>query len=119
MPIYTINKMTFNSADIEKSGSHPSPRHTYRFTSEKGVDFILPCISDSGNARTLVAQDLLEEKSIEYYETDADEHLIAPNGTDMHISGCVMLAARDGTRNSSSLDPRGPGPFFTPRFPEE
>ena len=93
MPIYTINKMTFNSADIEKSGSHPSPRHTYRFTSEKGVDFILPCISDSGNARTLVAQDLLEEKSIEYYEADADEHLIAPNGTDMHISGCVMLAA--------------------------
>ena len=88
MPIYTINKMTFNSADIEKSGSHPSPRHTYRFTSEKGVDFILPCISDSGNARTLVAQDLLEEKSIEYYEADADEHLIAPNGTDMHIQGC-------------------------------
>ena len=26
---------------------------------------------------------------------------------------------RDGTRNSSSLDPRGPRPFFTPRFPEE
>ena len=27
--------------------------------------------------------------------------------------------SRDGTRNSSSLDPRGPGAFFTPRFPEE
>ena len=29
------------------------------------------------------------------------------------------VQTRDGTRNSSSLDPRGPGPFFTPRFPEE
>jgi hypothetical protein len=29
------------------------------------------------------------------------------------------VPTRDGTRNSSSLVPRGPGPFFTPRFPEE
>ena len=29
------------------------------------------------------------------------------------------VPTRDGTRNSSSLDPWGPGTFFTPRFPEE
>ena len=32
---------------------------------------------------------------------------------------CSLLPSRDGTRNSSSLVPRGPRPFFTPRFPEE
>ena len=90
---HIISTLTFDSSKVEKTGSHPSPRHTYRFTSEKGIDFILPCIRDSGNARTLVAQDILDGKAIEYYEADADEHLTAPNGTDMHISGCIMLAA--------------------------
>ena len=31
----------------------------------------------------------------------------------------TKIRTRDGTRNSSSLDPRGSGPFLTPRFPEE
>ena len=35
------------------------------------------------------------------------------------ISKGSKVSIRDGTRNSSSLNPRGPGPFFTPRFPEE
>ena len=37
----------------------------------------------------------------------------------MMISASIYGQSRDGTRNSSSLVPRGPGPFFTPRFPEE
>ena len=90
---YRIATLTFDSANIKKSGSQPIAKHTYRFTSENGTDFILPCISDSGNARTLVAQDILDDNAIAYYEADADEHLIAPNGTDMHISGCILLAA--------------------------
>jgi hypothetical protein len=31
----------------------------------------------------------------------------------------AKLFVPDGTRNSLSLDPRRPGPFFTPQFPEE
>ena len=90
---HKIMHLKFDSSKIDKTGSKPSPRHTYRFTSETGVEFVLPCISDSGNARTLVAKDLLDEKGIKYYEADADEHLTAPNGADMHIDGCVMLLA--------------------------
>jgi len=90
---HRIATLTFDSTNIEKSGSQPISKHTYRFTSENGTDFILPCISDSGNARTLVAQDILDDNAIAYYEADANEHLTAPNGTDMHISGCIMLAA--------------------------
>ena len=83
--------LTFDSSKIEKTGSKPSPRHTYRFTSETGVGIVLPCINDSGNARTLLAKDLLDKKGIKYYEADADEHLAAPNGVGLHIDGCVML----------------------------
>ena len=36
-----------------------------------------------------------------------------------YINFVKFVSNRDGTRNSSSLDPRGPKPFFTPRFPEE
>ena len=49
--------------------------------------------SDSGNARSLVAKDILEEKGIEFYEAPANEHISAPNGTDMHINGCLFLLA--------------------------
>ena len=38
---------------------------------------------------------------------------------DIDLVIIFLFGTRDGTRNSSSLDPRGPGPFFTPRFPEE
>ena len=85
--------LTFDSTKIEKTGSKESPKHTYRFTSETGIDFVLPCLSDSGNARTLVAKDLLDEKGIKYYEADANEHLFDPKGGDIHINGCVMLIA--------------------------
>ena len=37
----------------------------------------------------------------------------------VEVNEAAEVPDRDGTRNSSSLDPRGPGPFFTPRFPEE
>ena len=90
---HRIATLTFDSANIEKPGSQPIAKHTYRFTSENGKDFILPCISDSGNARTLVAQDILDDNAIDYFEAAADEHLTAPNGTDMHISGCLLLQA--------------------------
>ena len=90
---HRIATLTFDSANIEKPGSQPIAKHTYRFTSENGKDFILPCISDSGNARTLVAQDILDDNAIDYFEAAADEHLTAPNGTDMHISGCILLHA--------------------------
>ena len=78
--------LTFDSTKIEKTGSKESPKHTYRFTSETGIDFVLPCLSDSGNARTLVAKDLLDEKGIKYYEADANEHLFDPKGGDIHIN---------------------------------
>ena len=41
-------------------------------------------------------------------------------GTTRHAQNLAAGRAgtRDGTRNSSSLVPRGPGPFFTPRSPK-
>ena len=59
-----------------------------------------------------------------------DEEFLVPSLIDMMLctknsfsvsalSALGMMSIRDGTRNSSFLDPRGPGRFFTPRFPEE
>ena len=90
---HRIATLTFDSANIEKPGSQPIAKHTYRFTSENGKDFILPCISDSGNARTLVAQDLLDDNAIAYYKTVTDKHLIPPNRSNMHIRRCILIAA--------------------------
>ena len=54
--------------------------YTYMlFTYENGNNFILQCISDSGNARTLVTQDILDDNAIAYYKADADKHSIPPN----------------------------------------
>ena len=85
--------MTFNSDLIQKSGSINPKKHTYRFVSEKGIEFILPCLSDSGSARSLISQDLLEMKDIKYYQTTQNEHLYDPAGRDIHISRTVMLHA--------------------------
>jgi len=76
---HKISTLTFDSTKFEKSGSQPIAKHTYCFTYENGNDFILPCISDSGNARTLVTQDILDDNAIAYYKADADKHSIPPN----------------------------------------
>ena len=90
---HKISTLTFDSTKFEKSGSQPIAKHTYCFTYENGNDFILPCISDSGNARTLVAQDILDDNAIAYYKADADKHLIPPNRSNMHIRRCILIAA--------------------------
>ena len=87
---HKISTFTFDSTKLEKSGSQPITKHTYHFTYENDTDFILPCISDSGNAQ---AQDILDDNAIAYYEADADEHFIAPNGSKMHIRKCILIAA--------------------------
>ena len=90
---HKISTLTFDSTKFEKSGSQPIAKHTCCFTYENGNDFILPCISDSGNARTLVAQDILDDNAIAYYKTVTDKHLIPPNRSNMHIRRCILIAA--------------------------
>ena len=54
------------------------------------------------------------------HSRNVQRHVLGQKKIKIHsFSELGKIAARDGTRNSSSLDPRGPGPFFTPRFPEE
>ena len=61
--------LSFDSTKIEKTGSRASPIYTYWFTSEKGVTWVQQCLSDSGNACTLVAKDILEENVILHIHT--------------------------------------------------
>ena len=90
---HKISTLTFDSTKFEESGSKPIAKRTYRFTCENGTVFILPCISDSGNARTFVAQDILDDNTIAYYKADADKHLIPPIRSNMHIRRCILIAA--------------------------
>ena len=88
---HKISTLTLDSTKPEKSGSQPIAKRTYCFTCENGTVFILPCISDRGNVCTFVTQDILDDNVIAYYEADADEHLIDPNGSNMHIRRCILI----------------------------
>ena len=90
---YKINTIKFNSQLIPKIGSVASKTHTYRFSSENGVEWVQKVLSDSGNARSLIGKDLLDSKNIKFYPAEAGDNLYAANDSTIRVCGSVMLTA--------------------------
>ena len=90
---YKINTIKFNSQLIPKIGSVASKTHTYRFSSENGVEWVQKVLSDSGNARSLIGKDLLDSKNIKFYPAEAGDNLYAANDSTIRVCGSVILTA--------------------------
>jgi hypothetical protein len=67
-PSEIVNKVQFtsrfNPKSIAKSGSKPSPKQPYHFASENNAQFLLWCVSDTGNCKTLVSNNIVLKWSI-------------------------------------------------------
>ena len=83
----------FDPNSIKKSGSKPSPKQMYHFASENNAQFLLKCVSDTGNCRTLVAHDLVKKWNIPVHNATVNDTINSVTGKAIKVTGQVMLEA--------------------------
>ena len=65
----------------------------YHFASENNAQFLLKCVSDTGNCRTLVAHDLVKKWNIPVHNATMNDTINSVTGKAIKVTGQVMLEA--------------------------
>ena len=83
----------FDPDSLQKSGSKPSPKQMYHFASENNAQFLMKCVSDTGNCRTLVSSDIADKWNIPLHPATVNDTLNTVTGKKIKVTGQIMLEA--------------------------
>ena len=83
----------FDPDSLRKSGSRPSPKQMYHFASENNAQFLMKCVSDTGNCRTLVSADIVSKWNIPLHSASVNDTLNTVTGKKIKVTGQIMLEA--------------------------
>ncbi len=83
----------FDPDSLRKSGSRPSPKQMYHFASENNAQFLMKCVSDTGNCRTLVSADIVSKWNIPLHSASVNDTLNTVTGKKIRVTGQIMLEA--------------------------
>ena len=89
----TATVRRFDPDSLQKSGSKPSPKQMYHFASENNAQFLMKCVSDTGNCRTLVSADIAEKWNIPLHSALVSDTLNTVTGKKIKVIGQIMMEA--------------------------
>ena len=91
----------FDPDSLQRSGSKPSPKQMYHFASENNAQFLMKCVSDTGNCRTLVSADIAEKWNIPLHSALVSDTLNTVTGKEIKVIGQIMMEATFNNKRST------------------